>query len=234
MKMTLLEIVQKVLNAMESDNVNSISDSEESLMVASHVQDCYYELLSQRDWPFLRTQLNLVGLSDLDNPTHMELPEACSKVLWIKYNKKKVEWKDPLEFQNLLDSREELEDVVDASGFVLNRDPLYYTTFDDATLVFDGYNQADDDTLQASKAIAYGTVLPSWSETDEFVPPLPAKMFPMFLAECKSTCFLNMKQQANAKEERKAQRGRMTMQNEAWRDNGSEGKYNRRVNYGRK
>jgi len=43
-----------------------------------------------------------------------------------------------------------------------------------------------------------------------------------------------LKQQANAKEERKAQRGRNIFQNEAWRNNESEGKWNRKVNYGRK
>jgi hypothetical protein len=58
-------------------------------------------------------------------------------------------------------------------------------------------------------------------------------MFPVLLADAKATCFVNIKQQANAREERRAQRGRMIMRNEAWKTNDAEGKYNRKVSYGR-
>jgi len=45
---------------------------------------------------------------------------------------------------------------------------------------------------------------------------------------------VNLKQQSNAREERKATRGRMTMRNESWRNENGEVKYNTKVSYGRK
>lgn len=233
-KMTLLEIVQGTLNAMDSDDVASIDDTVESSQVALIAKEVFYEIVSQRDWPFLRTTFSLTGLADTTRPTYMELGENYSKIEWVKYNKKDVTYLDPKSFRDMLDMRVETTGVVDANGFVLNRDPLYYTTYDDELMVFDGYDSAADTTLQSSKSVCYGTVVPSWTHEDTFIPDFPAKMFPTYLAEVKSVAFLNLKQQANQKEERKAQRGRSTFQNESWRTAAGEYKFNTYINYGRK
>jgi hypothetical protein len=77
-------------------------------------------------------------------------------------------------------------------------------------------------------------VAPSWQHTNTFIPDLPDKFFPTLLAEAKAQAFVNLKQQANVREERKAQRGRVIMRNESWRNENGEAKYNTRVNYGRR
>jgi len=233
-KMSVLAMVQGTLNAMDSDDVSSIDDTVESAQVALIVKECYFELISQRDWPFLRTRFSLQGLGDVARPTYMRLGEDMSKIEWIKYDGDDVSYLDPKAFQDLLDARVEQVGLVNADGYILNRNPIYYTTFDDEEFVFDSIDLAQDDTLQASKCLAYGVRVPSWEQEDGYIPELPAKMFPTLLAEVKSVAFLNLKQQANAKEERKAQRGRNIFQNEAWRNGPSEAKYNRRVDYGRR
>lgn len=235
MKKTLLEVVKSVLNAMESDPVNSISDTEESLEVVVHAQEAFESLLTDRDWPFLRTKYQLVSLADTSQPTTMGIPEGAGKVFWLKYNGKDVAWMDPKPFQDMLDQRKAADaDNIDENGFGTDKDPMYFTSFNDNELVFDSRNQADDAVLQASKSVAYGTLYPQWESEDDFVIPLPGKMMPMYMAEVKSVCFLNIKQQANPKEERKSQRGRNIMQNEAWRNNAAEIKNNSLVDYGRK
>jgi hypothetical protein len=235
MKMSILEMVQSVLNSIDSDDVNSIDDTVESTQVALFVKECYYELIGQKEWPFLRGTFSLEGLGDTTRPTYMELNEDdVSKIEWIKYNKKDVTWLEPKAFQDLLDVRVAETGVVDANGFALNRDPLYYTTFDDTYFVFDGYNSTEETTLQTSNNLCYGVVVPSWTHEDGFIPRLPEKMFPTLLAEIKSTSSMNLRQVPNAKEERKAQRGRNTFQNEAWRNKASETYYNSKVNYGRR
>ena len=133
-----------------------------------------------------------------------------------------------------MDNRVEQLNVVDADGFILNRDPIYYTSWDDEHLVFDAVNKNVDDTLHSSKSVCYGVRHPAFTLEDDFVPDLPEKVFPTLLADAKATCFVALKQQANAREERRAQRGRVIMQNEAWRNNKAEHTYNKRVNYGRK
>ena len=84
-----------------------------------------------------------------------------------------------------------------------------------------------------SKTSVYETVSASCTHSDNFVPSIPEKFFPTLLAEAKSQAFVNLKQQANNREERKAQRGKNTMRNEAWRNENGEVKYNNKVNYGR-
>ncbi len=235
MKMSILDMVQSVLNSIDSDDVNSIDDTVESKQVAMFVKECYYELIGQREWPFLKDTFSLQGLGDTTRPTYMELDEDdVSKIEWIKYNKKDVTWLDPKDFQDMLDLRVEETGVVDSDGFALNRDPLYYTTFDDTYFVFDGYDESAENTLQTANNLCYGVIVPSWTHEDDFIPRLPEKMFPTLLAEIKSTSSINLRQQANAKEERKAQRGRNTFQNEAWRNKSSQSSYNTKVNYGRR
>lgn len=231
---TLLEITQNVLNALDSDNVNSIDDTVESVQVAQLVKEAYYELISQRDWPFLHDLGILVSLGDISTPTKMVLNSSWNKVKWIRYNKKEVSYLSPDDFTDLIDKRTTQTGVTNSSGIGLNRDPDYWTSYDDTHVIFDSYNSTVESLLSSSKTNVYATITPTWTHVDTFVPQMPEKFFPMLIAEVKAQAFVNLKQQSNAREERKAQRGRVTMRNEAWRNEYGETKYNTKVNYGRK
>jgi hypothetical protein len=233
-KMTLLDMVQNILSALDSDPVDSLDETVEAVQVAELIKEAYFELLSQRDWPFLFSLGALQALADPSNPTKMKIPDTWNKVKWIKYNKKEVQWVDPATFNDIISNRTEQAGVVNSNGFVINNDPVYWTSYDDVYVVFDGYDSSADSTLQASKSVIYGTQQASWSHVDTFIPNIPEKFFPTLLAEAKSQAFVNLKQQSNAREERKASRGRMAMRNEAWRNENGEVKYNSKVNYGRK
>jgi hypothetical protein len=234
-KMTLLEMTQDILNDMDSDSVNSINDTTESLQVAQIVKTTYFKLVSTRDdWPFLRTLTAFTGLGDTTHPTKMQIPDTVNKVLWVKYNKKEVGYLSPEEFTYILDNRTAQAGVVDANGFVLNADPVYYTSYDDQYVIFDGYNSSVDTTLQQSKCAVYASTAPAWTHTDSFVPVLPEKMFPVLLADAKGTAFLTLKQQGNAKEEEFAKIGKHRFQNTAVKVAPATPKTNSSIDYGRR
>lgn len=233
-KLTLLQMTQNILSALDSDPVDSIDETVEAVQVAEIVKESYFDLISQRDWPFLFVLGNLDGLGDTNNPTKMKIPDTYNKIKWIKYNKKEVIYADPETFHTIISQRVAQTGVINSAGYVINQDPQYWTSYDDTYIVFDGYNQSVDTTLQSSKAVVYGTQQSSWSHVDTFIPNIPEKFFPTLLAEAKSQAFVNLKQQSNAREERKATRGRMTMRNESWRNENGEVKYNTKVSYGRK
>jgi hypothetical protein len=233
-KLTLLDMTQNILSALDSDPVDSIDETVESVQVAELIKESYFELISQRDWPFLFGLDTLTALSDVNNPTKMKIPDGINKVKWIKYNKKEVEYISPEDFKYVIDTRSETPNVVNSSGYIINRDPKYWTTYDDVYVFFDAYNSVVDNTMQASKSVIYGTQQATWAHIDNFIPNIPEKFFPTLLAEAKSQAFVNLKQQSNVREERKASRGRMAMRNEAWRNESGEIKYNTKVNYGRK
>lgn len=227
-------MTQNILSALDSDPVGSIDETVESVQVAELVKEAYFELVSQRDWPFLFVLGNLDGLGDVNNPTKMKIPDTYNKIKWIKYNKQEVTYADPETFHTIISQRVTQAGVINSNGYVINQDPQYWTSYDDTYIIFDGYKQSTEVALQSSKAVVYGTQQAAWSHIDTFIPNIPEKFFPTLLAEAKSQAFVNLKQQNNVREERKATRGRMTMRNDSWRNENGEAKYNNKVSYGRK
>jgi hypothetical protein len=205
------------------------------VQIASIIKDTYFKIITTRDdWPFLGTKTQLTGLGDVNNPTTMKIPDGINSIQWLKYNKKDVSYMAPKDFQDMLDQRTAQTGVIDANGLVLNRDPIYWTSFDDTNVVMDGYNSSIEATLQQVNSVILGQLIPTWTVTNTFTPTLPDKMFPVLLADAKGTAFLALKQQGNAKEEGFAQKGKDRMAVLARRVVASESRTNSDVNFGRK
>ena len=247
-KMTLLEMTQNILSDMDSDEVNSISDTQESLQVATIIKTTYYNIIDGKDFPFLYELFQLVPSGTTSRPTHMKMPEDIIDLKWIKYNNKKltdtknklekVEYKTPEDFLDITDVRSSnatnVTAIVDPSDVTVNiytdRGPKYFTSFDDENLVFDAYDSAKESTLQNSNTQVYGKRSVTFTLNDTFIPDLPVQMFSYLLNEAKSTCFLTLKQMANQKAEAQSVSQKRRMSQEAWRlQNGiSYGHYGRK------
>lgn len=237
-KMTILDIVQDILSDMESDEVNSITDTVEAMEVAQIIKSTYYNLIDGRDWPHLYQFFQLNPSGAISRPTHMILPERVSEMSWVKYNHigsdstvdayRKVIYKKPKEFMDILDNRSstnpDIQVVTDPTGVKLNvysdRAPTYWTSFDNEYIVFDSYDILYDTTLQTSKTQCYGKMDPAWTMSDTFVPDLPANAFSYLLNDSKSTCFMVLKQAPHQKAEQNSITQRRRMSQQAWRVNG--------------
>ena len=248
-KLTLLDIVQDILNDLDSDEVNSIDDTVEATQIANIVKTTYEEIISNRQWPHLKTLVQLTASGDSSLPTHMSIGDNVQEVFWVKYNKIKTDetkkkyseitYKDPLVFIDLLNARSNDEsniDIIsDPTGIELliktDAPPTYYTSFDDENLVFDSYDSDVDSTLQSSKTQVYILKEPTFSLSDTFVPDLPAKNFPYLLSEAKSVSFNVLRQAPNAKEEQRSRRHRTWSAREKWRIQDGKIQY---PNYGRR
>ena len=234
MKQTLLQMVQNILLSMDSDMVNSISDTIEAQQVAEVVRDTYYEILGSRLWPTERDLIRLNSSTDSTLPTVMYLPDDVSKIEWIHYTFDEddfkytnVKWMDPEDFIKMTTARGLSEDRVDAMIYnghtikILNDvPPSYYTSFDDETLIFDSYDSDVDSILQSSKILVWAEVIPAFEMSDTFIPDLPMKAWPYFLSEAKSTAFAQIKQMPNAKEEQRSRRQRTFLAVDKHRMNG--------------
>lgn len=84
-KLTLLQMTQSILNSMSSDEVNSISDSTESLQIANIIQDKYYDIQTRSNLPDDNQPFQLLASGDITKPTVMEVPAGVSRINWIKY-----------------------------------------------------------------------------------------------------------------------------------------------------
>jgi len=237
-KMTLLEIVSDCLNDMDSDEVNSISDTIESQQVAQIVKTSYFEMIGNRNWPHLKKLTQLDALADIAKPNYLRIPTGTKELISFSYDKftatnlktrlEEVRWKEPDAFLRFVSSRDSTLDtvssVIDFSGskllIVNNLPPTYWTTFDDEHLITDSYDSEVDSTLQKVKTQCIAYLDPLWSHADEFIPDLPSEAFPALLEEAKSTAFVALKQTANQKAEQKVGRQNRWLSRKAWALNG--------------
>lgn len=237
-KMSLLEIVQDILNDADADTVNSINDTVESMQTAQIVKTSYFEIIANRNWPHLKKTINLDSSADPLYPTHLKLPVGIKELLTFNYNKRKpadpkdrfegLRYCQPEDFLRKINKRNSLESniirVTDFGGVTLlirnDKQPEYYTSFDDEYVIADSWDSSLETTLVSinTQCIVYQD--PVWSIDDSFVPDLPSEAFPALLEESKSTAFVVLKQQANEKAEQKSRRQQRWLSRKAWRVNG--------------
>lgn len=227
-KMTVLEMTQSILSDMDSDSVNSLSDTTEATQVADVIKQTYYHLITNENLLKHKRVSSLTALGDTDHPNYMKIPTNVSRIEVLKYDVRedpadKLDYRDisymlPEDFMDMVIARnseaDNVETITDFNGcpiLVINdKAPEAWTTFDNNYVVFDSYNSNVEATLQQSKSMCYVTADPAWTDgDDDFIPDLDANMFPMLLNEAKSMCFINFKQMVNEKVEQYSRRQKL-------------------------
>jgi len=245
-RMSLLEMTQNILSAMDSDEVNSIGDTVESLQVAEEIRNTYYELATALKIPSNQKLLTLEPLSDPDRPNYLKIPDGVQSIEWIKYKDEDGQYRDvryvePEDFirrTQWFHNHQPFVSVTDPEygsisfNILTNASPSFWTTFNNSLIVFDSYNSELDSSLQESKVLCSGFEVFDFDLADDFVPELDTFRFPLLLATAKAACFVNFKQISNANEERRSRRQMVRAQNDLWRAD-QRRPYNRTPNYGR-
>jgi hypothetical protein len=161
MKLTKLKIVQMVLSAIDSDDVSSISDTVESEQVAVLVDTIYDDLNGEFPWPHLRTE----GVLEVTTTAHvMRLPQSVLTINNIYYRKEPVTYLEPEEMTTLLFERDTTLTNVDSNGAYNDRDPRYWTSYNDTDIVFDSYNGSLVEALTYTDV--YRTPTPMLNDND--------------------------------------------------------------------
>jgi hypothetical protein len=242
MKRTLLEMTQSILSDMDSEGVNSISDTVEAAQIASVIEDTFFNIIAARDIPEHKQLIKLTSLSAVAKPTHFNYPTNTRKLDVIQYNVgtttpnyKTIVYVDPMTFISRMDeSSSNVVVVTDVKGgtplYIRNdRMPSYYTSFDDENIVMDTFDSSISVTLQTGKTRAYGYIYPTFNQTDDFTPDVDDTMLPYLLAEAKSVCFSLFKSGSDPKIEQSARRLKSSVQNDMYKTKMA----NKRPNYGR-
>lgn len=233
-KMTLLEIVQDVLNDMDSDEVNSISDTVEATQIANICRSTYYDVITTVDLPEHMELMTVSGLSNSSRPNYMDA-NSVTEIKELRYNVsenageleyKLIDYVSPDEFIQRIVTRDtsssEVIVVTDPTNgislpIINNKMPDYYTSFDDRYLCFDSYDSAVDVTLQTSKTMVLGVKIPSFILTDGAVPDMDDTIFPYYLAEVKSRALSLLKGGIDQKVEQFARKQRYFLKNNRWK-----------------
>lgn len=233
MKPALLSMTQSILSSMSSDEINSISDTTESLQITEILKQTYFNILARSKLPMQEELFQLNASTDEALPVLMYRPDNVAKMDWVKYYDESVSSSPPqykyvtilpvTQFIDIVNGFNTDETNVDTFTFTANnksfnfnfkndRQPQFCTSIENYYVIFDSFDDAVDTTLQASKTECWGEVLPIWSNTDTFVPDLDDQQFPLLLNEAKALAFYELKQQPHAKAEQEARRQWGTLQ----------------------
>ena len=229
-KMTLLDMTQRILSSIGGQEVNSINDSGEADDVVFIIKDTYYALVTERLWPQHRKLRTLDASTDNQYPCYLRIPDNVVKVVSLSYNVK-----DEMSDATGLDKYKELKylepdvfldrmytldpaasnvitkvDTNSGAGvkmlFINDKDPEFWTSFDDEWIITDSYDSSYDDTLQTQKTLAKVYEEPAWEHDDNFIPDMPQKAFPYLLAEAKKVAAIEIKQAFNPAQDERARR----------------------------
>lgn len=259
MKRTLLDLTQNILSSLSSDEVNSISDTTESMQVAEIIKTTYFNIISRVKLTSHNQLIQLDPSLDTTTPVLMYVPDGIGKIEWLKYFNSNThpdsdisghgvntdiiptdednnlaapgyEYVTILPIKQFIDTINQLNpNNANVETFIFNDTSnnyngtytFYYKTDKQPTLctilsnyyvIFDSYDSAVDDTLQNSKTMALGLVIPVWRMEDNFIPNLEDEQVNLLLNEAKSLAFFELKQMVHSKAEQEAKRGWTSIQ----------------------
>lgn len=225
MKRTLLDLTQSILSSLDSDEVNSISDTTEAQQIAEIIRNTYFNIQGRTNLPKHDEIFQLTASGDVNQPVLMFKPDNIGKMEWLKYfdataTKNVYNYVTILpneQFIDMVDSFNTEETDVESFSFSLdgttfpfyyktNKQPQYCTVIQNYYVIFDGHDITLDATLQSTKTMGYGEKIPVFTMTDNFIPDLDDKQFALLLNEAKSLAYFELKQTAHPKAEQEAKR----------------------------
>lgn len=232
MRYTLLELTQRILEALESDEVNDIGDTTESLAVANIIKECYYDITGEVETQEYHSLFHLDASTDNLKPTLMYLPENVLNIEALSYNIgesvtetnfRPLVYKTLPEFMEILNNLDVNETWVGTQEITLNGQlfnikfrndqcPHYWTSPDDRIILFDAFDASIETTLTSSRTYGIGGVIRLFEMTNSYVPPLDPRHFQLLLNASKAQAFVEIKQTANEKADRKERRNRLLVQ----------------------
>lgn len=231
-KKTLLQIIQDILSDTDGEPINSISDSLEGEQIATIIEHTFYDMVALRDIPEHEELIKLVPLSDNLYPTHFYYPENVKNVTKVWYDHsdddtkeyEEVLWCDPEQFLRRTDGRQSdfqnVTEIVSGTNLRIlsNRQPSFYTSFDDYYIIMDSFKSTVDDTLRESKVRAMGTKVPEFNRfDDDYIPDIDLSHFPLLVSESRARAMDFFKGGVTQKAEQASRRAKNYVQNELHR-----------------
>ena len=255
MKYNLLKMTQLILSAMDSDEINDISDTAESLQVVDIIETVYNENSSELLYPEHKDFFELAA-TDATTPTILTRPTNVIDMTWFKYNHQltadaddnwvTVNYVDPDTFMERMNTLAVAETYNEAMTFtnsesetfvyrVCNtRMPSYYMLIDDHYIICDSYVTAEETNLQKTNTWCYGRLSETFTRSNTFSPNIDEYNYAQFFNECKSQCFADLKQTVNIKSEKKSRDGKIRTQKRKYDLRGELDPIQQFKNFGRK
>jgi len=244
MSRTLLYTVQRVIEKLDLDPVNSINDSEDAILIAREAESTFYDLLSRNEWPDQYDLIEIESVSDIYNPTALRLPTNTTMVSSFRYDVtgpddtetiiRQLEQVDTEEFLRRIYNRSSIDTDITIANYkdiplyiYNNQTPSYFTTFDNETIILDSWYQSEESTVQGSKSIVRASTIPVFlvdpetaeevADIDTYIIPLEVTVYPLYLSELTAACSMMLNGAQAIEEERRRNRSISRLRQKAFR-----------------
>lgn len=234
MNRTLLYTVQRVLEKLDLDEVNSINDSQDAILIAREAEDTFYDLVNRNEWPERYDLIKVESVGDVNNPTALRLPDNVLNVQTIRYDVtesgeadtiyKELTPLSPEDFLDKIYSRNSSDTDITVATYkgidlyVYNdRAPEYFAVFDNEYLVLDSWDSAVETTVQGAKSVVRASSIPTFQVTDAYVIPFDVVTYPLYLAELTAAASFALNGTADPENERRRNRAMSRLRRSSYR-----------------
>lgn len=198
MRYNTLQLVNKVLNALDLQPVSTLGETEDAEQVLSILDRAFVDLELDINWFPKRTTLNLntaSGTNDTsanwlanypDVPWAMKIPIGVEAVYRVYYNNRLVRPIDPREFLSRIENGNALKNT---------GDPLFWSmgVIDEDYVIFDNFDKDTETRLTADNSEVYVTQVTQVTlDTDTEDIPLSEKYFSALLHRTISYGFMEI------------------------------------------
>lgn len=205
--MTLLDFVKKITNKLQGSEVDSIDETDESLLYANEVLDTYLTMHSQSREAWTKNKFQMIDVSKFE----LKTPDNVQNIDYIKYNGKKLEYVSTSDFEDMI-YRNKGKDGHDANGYGTTKDPEYFTSYDQVTIEVNSIDESVDSAIAGSKTLCYGKVRPTVVLVDTYVPsPLPPSLYEALLSDATASCLNRFMEKSAQYDREMAQRTKVRL-----------------------
>lgn len=184
-----------MLTSIDAQNVTDVNETEEASMCVNIANRSYEEMMAGYRWRHLRSFDTLESTAVLNELT---LPSGTIAIdpNNVYYDDQIVEYLDYERFMNLTIKRDTSASEIELIGTTKcynDRDPQYYTTYDDFTLVFDSVPDNVSGLDPSDTSIIVWRVPTSRKTDNGDVFDLPTQAFPALSLLCQSKAVSELK-----------------------------------------
>ena len=257
MKYTLLQMVQRIAAKLGGDEISTLDETIEAVDIKNEVLNTFDDLISIQEWEWLKhipRQLDARTVDPAQPACVLNIPADVLHIESLMYEVqsvvgeratcKKLTYLAPAAFQQMVMSRGIGDNIDELTVNEIpwriynNRNPSYFTTFDERVVVFDGYDSAIDTTgidysktscitritissddidgSQSGSTGGGGEGLQDASATYQYdngvnrSPPLPDWFYNLWYHEATARCFSSIRGVEDGRTERMARRAMTT------------------------
>lgn len=210
----LLTLTQDLLALCNSDTISALTDTEEATQIGHIIEHTYEYLQVLRDWPHKHRVITPYAATNAANLVELTLPSTVTSVESIRYSIPRdaddptdgdtwrlLEYLDPVSWFEKVKTDDDDDttlttlQIIDIGGvypstntnfYVQNdKEPEYWTSFDDELIYFDSYNVDREANIDATTTMILGYVNFTLDPQDDTATiEVPDRDWALFKAMC--------------------------------------------------